>query len=111
MEEGAEITPRKAEPAIQRGARLPGRRMRRTSLLLSSEHVAPLLLGKLLVSLPRAGGDALIGRIVEVEAYLGPHHATPDPAAHSHRGPTPRRCCQFFSSTIVAPAPPSFCGA
>ena len=31
---------------------------------------------------------ALAGRIVEVEAYLGPHNATPDPAAHSRRGPT-----------------------
>jgi DNA-3-methyladenine glycosylase len=50
--------------------------------------VAPLLLGKLLVHRTPAG--ILAGRIVEAEAYLGPHHPTPDPAAHSHRGPTPR---------------------
>ena len=57
------------------------------------EHVAPRLLGKLLVRRTRAG--VLAGRIVEVEAYLGPHHETPDRAAHSHRGPTPRNEVMF----------------
>jgi DNA-3-methyladenine glycosylase len=53
-----------------------------------AEKVAPLLLGKVLVHRTAAG--LLAGRIVEVEAYLGPHNDPPDPAAHSYRGPTPR---------------------
>jgi DNA-3-methyladenine glycosylase len=57
------------------------------------ERVAPRLLGKLLVH--RTRGGALAGRIVEVEAYLGPHHEVADPAAHSHRGPTPRNQVLF----------------
>jgi DNA-3-methyladenine glycosylase len=67
---------------------LPGRLMARRFFLPAPELVAPRLLGKLLVRRTRAG--ALAGRIVEVEAYLGPHSLEPDPAAHSHRGPTPR---------------------
>ncbi len=57
------------------------------------ERVARRLLGKLLARRTRAGWIA--GRIVEVEAYLGPHQQTPDPAAHSHRGPTPRNRALF----------------
>jgi DNA-3-methyladenine glycosylase len=73
----------------------------------SPDLVAPRLLGKILVHravLPGIGGSVsagsglagrsgetiLAGRIVEVEAYLGPHNSPPDPAAHAHRGPTPR---------------------
>ena len=55
--------------------------------------MAPRLLGKLLVHRTPAGMVA--GRIVEVEAYLGPHNSPPDPAAHSHRGPTPRNAVLF----------------
>jgi DNA-3-methyladenine glycosylase len=55
--------------------------------------VAPRLLGKLLVHETDSG--FLAGRIVEAEAYLGPHNDPPDPAAHSHRGPTPRNLVLF----------------
>lgn len=59
----------------------------------AAELVAPRLLGKLLVA--EARGELLAGRIVEVEAYLGPHNDPPDPAAHTYRGPTPRNLVIF----------------
>ena len=60
------------------------------------ELVAPRLLGKILVHrIDENGTKFLAGRIVEVEAYLGPHNETPDPAAHSYRGPTPRNQVMF----------------
>lgn len=51
--------------------------------------VARDLLGRHLVH--RVGGQARIGRIVETEAYLGPH----DLAAHSSRGLTERTRIMF----------------
>ncbi|NYT86505.1 DNA-3-methyladenine glycosylase [Pollutimonas harenae] len=51
--------------------------------------VAHELLGKLLVH--RFNGSELIGKIVEVEAYLGPH----DLAAHTSKGITPRTQVMF----------------
>ena len=59
----------------------------------SPELVAPRLLGKVLAH--RTAGGVLAGRIVEAEAYLGPHNNPPDPAAHAHRGSTPRNRVLF----------------
>jgi DNA-3-methyladenine glycosylase len=76
-----------------RGSGAPGRLISRAFFEDSPERVAPRLLGKLLVH--RSDGKVLAGRIVEVEAYLGPHNDPPDPAAHAHRGPTPRNSVLF----------------
>lgn len=56
----------------------------------SPEKVAPQLLGKLLAHHTPAGW--LAGRIVELEAYLGP---PADPASHSYRGVTARNRVMF----------------
>jgi len=74
--------------------KLPGRLVPREFFENSPERVAPKLLGKLLVAWD-SKGEPLAGRIVEVEAYLGPHNDPPDPAAHAHRGPTPRNLVLF----------------
>ena len=73
---------------------LPGRLISRKFFEDSPEKVSPKLLGKLLVA-RSPDGEVLAGRIVEVEAYLGPHNDPPDPAAHTHRGPTPRNLVLF----------------
>jgi len=73
--------------------KMPGRLLPRSFYETRPELVGARLLGKLLI---RGGdGQRMIGRIVEVEAYLGPHNEPPDPAAHSHRGPTPRNLVLF----------------
>jgi DNA-3-methyladenine glycosylase len=77
-------------------AALPGKwkKMHRRFFAKPPEIVAPLLLGKLLAR--RTSSGWLAGRIVEVEAYLGPHITeTPDPAAHSFRGVTDRNRVMF----------------
>src|SRR4051794_7066388 len=54
-----------------------------------AEDVARALLGTLLAH--RVGGDLRVGRVVETEAYLGPH----DLASHSARGRTARTELMF----------------
>jgi DNA-3-methyladenine glycosylase len=88
MEKGAQVA---AKP--RRKSRLPGRLPARSFFEAPPEKVAPSLLGKLLVHRTQAAN--LAGRIVEVEAYLGPHNDPPDPAAHAHRGPTQRNLVLF----------------
>ena len=60
------------------------RKLPRTFYDRDTVEVAHALLGKCLVHVD--GGVRRVGRIVEVEAYLGPH----DLAAHSAKGLTPR---------------------
>jgi 3-methyladenine DNA glycosylase Mpg len=67
MEEIAQIGQKRAR------AKLPGRLISREFFQDSPEFVSPRLLGKLLVARTRRG-SVLAGRIVEVEAYLGPHN-------------------------------------
>jgi DNA-3-methyladenine glycosylase len=74
-------------------ARAAGRLLKRAFFEAPPEQVAPRLLGKILAHRTRSGWIA--GRIVEVEAYLGPHNDLPDRAAHAHRGPTPRNSVLF----------------
>lgn len=65
------------------------RRLNRAFYDRDTISVARDLLGKYLVRIYR--GRKRVGRIVEVEAYLGPH----DRAAHSCRGLTPRTQIMF----------------
>jgi DNA-3-methyladenine glycosylase len=68
----------------------PGALLRPDDLLGPPEVVAPSLLGCWLVTDRPEGQVAL--RLTEVEAYAGNGM---DPAAHSHRGPTPRAAIMF----------------
>jgi DNA-3-methyladenine glycosylase len=105
MEQGAQVKrsgaavrpiPRLKQETLEEWGTQPdpiGRLLPRAFFEASPEWVAPRLLGKVLVHSTRVG--LLAGRIVETEAYLGPHNDPPDPAAHSHRGATPRNCVLF----------------
>jgi DNA-3-methyladenine glycosylase len=68
----------------------PGPLLTPDELLGAPEVVAPTLLGSWLVTDRPEGRVAL--RLTEVEAYAG---NGADPAAHSHRGPTPRAAIMF----------------
>src|ERR1700683_730299 len=74
----------------------PGRPLKRSFFESPPERVAPRLLGKVFAHRTRFGW--LTGRIVEVEAYLGPHDPRADAASHSHRGPTARNSVLFGPS-------------
>jgi DNA-3-methyladenine glycosylase len=64
-------------------------RLQRSFYDRDTQQVARELLGKWLVH--QVGDERRIGRIVEVEAYLGPH----DLAAHTSRGRTARTRAMF----------------
>ena len=84
-----------AQIRVKAGAtdRLPGRLLTHAFFEASPKEVAPRLLGKVLVH--RTASGVLAGRIVEIEAYLGPHSDPPDPAAHAYRGATRRNRVLF----------------
>ncbi len=67
----------------------PSRKLPRAFYDRDTLVVARELLGKHLVH--ACGGEVRTGRIVEVEAYLGPH----DRASHSSKGLTPRTRVMF----------------
>jgi len=68
-----------------------GRRIGRAFFEGPCAEVARALVGTTLVRI-LPGGVRIAGRLVEVEAYVGDGS---DPAAHSHRGQTPRNCSMF----------------
>lgn len=70
-------------------AEAPLHKLERAFYDRDAQTVARELLGCYLVH--RSGGIERVGRIVEVEAYLGPH----DLAAHSSKGLTPRTRVMF----------------
>ena len=72
----------------------PGKLLTRAFFALPPERLAPLLLGKLLVRITEER-KIIAGRIVEVEAYLGPQNPLADTAAHAHRGETARNAVLF----------------
>jgi len=68
-----------------------GKRLSRSFFERPCLSVAADLVGAVIVrTLP--DGSRLVGRLVEVEAYLGDGS---DPSSHSHRGPTPRNRSMF----------------
>jgi len=65
--------------------------LRRSFYARDARDVAPALIGcRLVHRVP--GGERLVVRLTEVEAYLGDGS---DPASHAHPGPTPRNATMF----------------
>ncbi len=81
------------DPSVDTHGSSVGRLLPRSFFEAPPEQVAPRLLGKVLAHFTESG--VIAGRIVEAEAYLGPHNDPPDPAAHSCNGPTPRNRVLF----------------
>ncbi|MGH9134357.1 MAG: DNA-3-methyladenine glycosylase [Ilumatobacteraceae bacterium] len=71
-------------------------RLRRAFFARPATTVAPELLGKLLVAEPDGSAARLVGRIVEVEAYM-----PDDPASHAFRGQTRRNATMFGQAGVL----------
>ena len=82
-------SPRSATAAAAAATRARGRRLLRGFYRKHAEQLARDLLGKILVH--RAGDERFRARIVETEAYVGPH----DLACHASKGRTKRTEIMF----------------
>ena len=91
----AAIDQRSEGGAPGRGGRSVKAVLPRSFYVRSALQVAPDLLGCLVVR--EYEGRKLVGRIVEVEAYLGQE----DAASHAYRGPTPRSQVMFGRAGIA----------
>ena len=80
---------RTANSASSRVSRPRGRRLRRAFYRRHAVDLAQALIGKVLVH--RAEGHAYAARVVETEAYVGPH----DLACHASKGRTKRTEIMF----------------
>jgi DNA-3-methyladenine glycosylase len=80
---------RTSNPTSTRGTRPRGRRLRRAFYRRPATELAQALIGKVLVH--RVEGREYAARIVETEAYVGPH----DLACHAAKGRTKRTEIMF----------------
>lgn len=80
---------RSAAISIDSSHRSPGRKLARAFYNRDAAHLAPALIGTILVR--RIEGSIRRARIVETEAYIGPH----DLACHAAKGRTARNDVMF----------------